>query len=77
MKNISPRLWNVLRWHGMAELTNICEEAIRVFFHSFCGHFSTKLFSTYCESPDTNEEIKKVTDVYEILRLPGCIGLTN
>ena len=62
---------------GIAELTNISEEAIRVFFHSFCRNFANELFSTYCKSPDTNEEIKKITDVYEKLGLPGCVGSTD
>ena len=62
---------------GIAELTNISEEAIRIFFHSFCKNFSTELFSTYCKSPETDEEIKKVTNVYERLGLPGCVGSTD
>ena len=62
---------------SIAELTNISEEAIRVFFHSFCRNFATELFSKYCKSPDSDEEIKKVTDVYEKLGLPGCVGSTD
>ena len=58
-----------MRFDGIAELTNISEEAIRVYFHSFCRNFATELFSKYCKSPDSDEEVKKVTDVYEKLGL--------
>ena len=66
-----------MRFDGIAELTNISEEAIRVYFHSFCRNFATELFSKYCKSPDSDEEIKKVTDVYEKFGLPGCVGSTD
>ena len=63
-----------MRFDGIAELTNISEGAIRVYFHSFCRNFATELFSKYCKSPDSDEEIKKVTDVYERIGRGGLSG---
>ena len=55
---------------GIAELTNIGEEAIHVFFHSFCRNFATELFSKYCKSPDSDEEKKSYRRLREI-RIAG------
>ena len=62
---------------GISELTNIGEEAIRVFFHRFNEKFAEELFPVYCNPPETEEDISGVMEVYRRLGLPGCIGSTG
>ena len=62
---------------GIEELSYISAEINRVFFHKWCELFSKKYFATYCNPPESEEEIQKTLDVYTRLGLPGCIGSTD
>ena len=59
------------------ELYYISAEINRVFFHTWCNRFPKKYFSTYCNPPETPEEIAKTMAVYDRLGFPGCIGSTD
>ena len=62
---------------GVEELCFISAEIIRNFFNKFCELFAAKFFNEYCNYPQTKEEIKKTTDIYARMGLPGCIGSTD
>lgn len=58
----------------IAELTNSSAEVHRTFFHQFCSVINRHFFNIYIKPPQNQEEIQRITSVYEKLGLPGCIG---
>lgn len=62
---------------GIEELNFISAEVNRVFFHSWCSLFARKYFATYCNAPETEDEIASTLAVYNRLGFPGCIGSTD
>ena len=53
------------------------EESIRVFFHSFVGTFSARLFSQIVRPPTSLEDITNCTRIYQSLGMGAAIGSTD
>ena len=58
-------------FEGVEELCFISAEVLRNFFNKFCELCAAKYFDVYCNYPKTKEEIKKATDIYAKMGLPG------
>lgn len=57
----------------LEDLNGISSETNRVFFHGFVGSLSARA-KEFIKLPETEEELKHVSGLYEKLGLPGCAG---
>ena len=62
---------------GVEELCFISAEILRNFLNKFCELFAVKYFNGYYNYSETKKEIKKTTEIYARMGLPGCIGSTD
>jgi hypothetical protein len=57
----------------VAELCNISETSVRLFFHAYCKHMAQE-YPKYIYPPSSDEEIEATLHAYEQRGFPGCIG---
>ena len=62
------------KFHSVKKLSNIDQETQRKFFIAFNASFSCDLFDIWVASPKTEADLKRVTDQYQAVGLPGCCG---
>ena len=62
---------------GIEEVTFASEEVHRSFFHQFTKRFVERYDDEYVYQPETHEEIRKISSVYERMGIPGALGSTD
>ena len=74
-------LMSVLRVAGrgwcfddVEEATQIGRSTIAAKYHAFIKQYVQDHYQKWVYMPETPEEIKEVTDLYEVQGIPGCIG---
>jgi hypothetical protein len=60
-----------------AEATLIGEETVRAFFHAFSAKGRAVLYPMYVKMPGNKAEIEAISDVYERVGFPGCVGSSD
>ena len=63
-------------FNDIAEITASSAATHCLLFHEFCSKMVT-LYDDFIIPPKTQDEIDRVTRVYELKGLPGCIGLID